>query len=103
MADLNAHDVVVVDEFGCNLDLTWRYARLWDGLCRWRLGRQPGTKAGLVVLAGDLGALQLPLGIGLLLAAREPTRYHVVVLMAATANLLHAGQGRGNTREGSGR
>jgi hypothetical protein len=40
--------------------------------------------------AGDLGALQLPLGIGLLLAAREPSRYRVVVLMAAAANLLHA-------------
>jgi hypothetical protein len=39
---------------------------------------------------GDLGAFQLPLGIGLLLAAREPSRYRVVVLMAAAANLLHA-------------
>ena len=39
--------------------------------------------------AGDLGAFQLPLGIGLLLAAREPLRYRVVVLMAAVANLLH--------------
>jgi hypothetical protein len=40
--------------------------------------------------AGDLGAFQLPLGIGLLLAAREPLRYRVVVLMAAAVNLLHA-------------
>jgi transposase len=27
MIDLNAHDLVVVDEFGCNLDLTRRYSR----------------------------------------------------------------------------
>ena len=27
MADQNAYDLVVVDEFGCNLDLTRRYAR----------------------------------------------------------------------------
>jgi hypothetical protein len=40
--------------------------------------------------AGDLGAFQLPLGLGLLLAAREPFRYRVVVLIAAVANLLHA-------------
>jgi hypothetical protein len=40
--------------------------------------------------AGDLGAFQLPLALGLLLAAREPVRYRVVVLMAAGANLLHA-------------
>src|SRR5215510_7557725 len=40
--------------------------------------------------AGDLGAFQLPLGIGLLLAAREPLRYRVVILMAAAANVLHA-------------
>ena len=40
--------------------------------------------------AGDLGAFQLPLGVGLLLAAREPLRYRVVIVIAATANLLHA-------------
>jgi hypothetical protein len=40
--------------------------------------------------AGDLGAFQLPLGLGLLLAARKPFRYRVIVLMAAAANLLHA-------------
>jgi hypothetical protein len=40
--------------------------------------------------AGDLGAFQLPLGLGLLLAVREPLRYRVVVLIAAAANLLHA-------------
>jgi hypothetical protein len=40
--------------------------------------------------AGDLGAFQLPLGVGLLLAAREPLRYRVVILIAAAANLLHA-------------
>jgi hypothetical protein len=39
---------------------------------------------------GDLGALQLPLGIGLLLAASEPFRYRMVVLIAAATNLLHA-------------
>lgn len=27
IAETNAHDLVVVDEFGCNLDLTRRYAR----------------------------------------------------------------------------
>jgi hypothetical protein len=40
--------------------------------------------------AGDLGAFQLSLGLGLLLAAREPMRYRLVVLMAAVADLLHA-------------
>ena len=40
--------------------------------------------------AGDLGAFQLPLGLGLLLAAREPSRYRTIVLMAAADNLLHA-------------
>jgi hypothetical protein len=40
--------------------------------------------------AGDLGAFQLPLGIGLLLAASQPFRYRLVVLIAAAANLLHA-------------
>jgi hypothetical protein len=40
--------------------------------------------------AGDIGAFQLPLALGLLLAAREPFRYRVIVLMAAVANLLHA-------------
>src|SRR5262245_40259763 len=40
--------------------------------------------------AGDLGAFQLPLGLGVLLAAREPLRYRVVILMAAAANFLHA-------------
>ena len=40
--------------------------------------------------AGDLGAFQLPLGIGLLLAAGQPFRYRMVVLIAAAANLLHA-------------
>jgi hypothetical protein len=39
---------------------------------------------------GDLGAFQLPLGLGLLLAASQPFRYRMVVLIAAAANLLHA-------------
>jgi hypothetical protein len=39
--------------------------------------------------AGDLGAFQLALGMGLLLAAREPLRYRIIILMAAVANLLH--------------
>jgi hypothetical protein len=39
--------------------------------------------------AGDLGAFELALGIGLLLAAREPFRYRLIILMAAVANLLH--------------
>jgi hypothetical protein len=39
---------------------------------------------------GDLGAFQLPLGIGLLVAASQPFRYRMVVLIAAAANLLQA-------------
>jgi hypothetical protein len=39
---------------------------------------------------GDLGAFQLPLGIALLLAASQPFRYRMVILIAAVANLLHA-------------
>jgi hypothetical protein len=39
---------------------------------------------------GDLGAFVLPLGIGLLLAARDPLRYRALVVLAAIGNLAHA-------------
>ncbi len=38
---------------------------------------------------GDLGAFTAPLGIGLLVAARNPYAYRAVVGIAALANLLH--------------
>jgi hypothetical protein len=39
--------------------------------------------------AGDAGALSLPLGIGLLLAARHPARQRSVVGIGAGVSLLH--------------
>jgi hypothetical protein len=39
---------------------------------------------------GDLGAFLLALGIGLLFAARSPSRYGLVVWVAAMGSLLHA-------------
>ena len=39
---------------------------------------------------GDLGAFLLPLGIGLLFAARDPSRSSLVVWVAAMGSLLHA-------------
>ena len=38
----------------------------------------------------DIGAFNAPLGVGLLLAAREPERYRAVIGLAALGNLLHA-------------
>ena len=38
---------------------------------------------------GDLGAFQIPLGIGLLWAAREPERHRLVLGMAVLANIIH--------------
>ena len=40
--------------------------------------------------AGDLGAFLLPLGLALLVAARQPSRHLLLVGMAAGASLLHA-------------
>ena len=38
---------------------------------------------------GDMGAFQIPLGLGLLLAARDPVRYRLLIGVAAAGNLLH--------------
>jgi hypothetical protein len=40
---------------------------------------------------GDLGSFLLPLGVGLLLAARAPGRYKALIWVAATGSLLHVG------------
>lgn len=40
--------------------------------------------------AGDLGAFLLPLGLALLVAARNPSRHLLLIGMAAGASLLHA-------------
>lgn len=40
--------------------------------------------------SGDLGTFQLPLGIGLLFAARNPYRHNALIGVAALASLLHA-------------
>lgn len=39
---------------------------------------------------GDLGAFQIGLGLGLLLAARDPARQRLLIGAAALGNLLHA-------------
>ena len=39
---------------------------------------------------GDLGAFVLPLGIGLLIAARDPIRHVALIALAAIGNLVHA-------------
>jgi hypothetical protein len=39
---------------------------------------------------GDAGAFVLPLGLGLLLALREPRRYHLLVGLAALSGVLHS-------------
>lgn len=39
---------------------------------------------------GDLGAFLLPMGIALLVAARDPSRHHLLIGCAAFASLLHA-------------
>jgi hypothetical protein len=38
---------------------------------------------------GDLGAFLLPLGIGLLFAARNPAKYRAVIAIAAAGSALH--------------
>ena len=40
--------------------------------------------------AGDLGTFLLPLGLALLVAARNPSRHLLLIGMAAGASLLHA-------------
>jgi|SRR5687768_11086915 len=40
---------------------------------------------------GDLGTFLLPLGVGLLAAARAPWRHQLFLAVAAAASLLHAG------------
>ena len=40
---------------------------------------------------GDAGAFLLPLGLGLLLALRDPRRHQLLIGMAALAGLLHTG------------
>lgn len=39
--------------------------------------------------AGDAGAFLLPIGIGLLFAAREPARYRALLVLALGASWLH--------------
>jgi hypothetical protein len=39
---------------------------------------------------GDLGSFLLPLGIGLLLAAAQPSRYRLLLWVVGCANLLHS-------------
>lgn len=40
---------------------------------------------------GDLGSFLLPLGVGLLLAARNPARHKLLLWVAAAGSLVHAG------------
>lgn len=40
--------------------------------------------------AGDVGAFLLPIGIGLLVAARDPIRYHAILVLALVASWIHA-------------
>jgi hypothetical protein len=40
---------------------------------------------------GDLGTFLLPVGLGLLYAARGPARHQLFLLVVAVASLLHAG------------
>ena len=40
---------------------------------------------------GDLGTFLLPVGLGLMYAAREPIRHELFLLVVAVASLLHAG------------
>ncbi len=39
--------------------------------------------------AGDLGAFQIGLGLGLLLATRDPARHRLLIAAAALGNLAH--------------
>jgi hypothetical protein len=40
---------------------------------------------------GDLGAFTLPLGLGMLWAARNPMQHRLMILVAVGANLMHTG------------
>lgn len=39
---------------------------------------------------GDLGSFTLPIGIALLVAAREPLKHRLLIAVVVAANLLHA-------------
>jgi len=39
---------------------------------------------------GDLGAFLLPMGIGLLIAARKPHQHYMLIAVVATGNIIHA-------------
>ena len=39
---------------------------------------------------GDFGAYQLPLGIALIFAAREPFKHRLLIISTIAANILHA-------------
>jgi peptidoglycan/LPS O-acetylase OafA/YrhL len=39
---------------------------------------------------GDIGAFSLPIGIGLLIAARNPARHRDIILLAIAASVIHA-------------
>lgn len=40
--------------------------------------------------AGDVGAFLLPIGLGLLIAAREPVRYRTILVLGLAASWIHA-------------
>ena len=39
---------------------------------------------------GDLGSFLLPMGIGLLVAARQPRQHYVLIAVVAAGNIIHA-------------
>ena len=39
---------------------------------------------------GDLGAFLLPMGIGLVVAARQPRQHYVLIAVVAAGNIIHA-------------
>lgn len=50
------------------------------------VGRFPPYNAHFLA---DIGAFNAPLGVGLLIAARDPQRYRLAIGLAALGNLLH--------------
>lgn len=40
--------------------------------------------------AGDVGAFLLPIGVGILIAARDPVRYRAILLVSLAASWIHA-------------
>ena len=40
--------------------------------------------------AGDVGAFLLPIGLGILVAARDPIRYRAILLLGLSASWIHA-------------